>query len=150
MRSTVGIVMPWRIWKYILWADPELAGPWYYFVRLMIYLVINRQKSWDMTLSDTATMEAAYTEQYENIYKMCPKEKLLRLKLGDGWEPLCKFLEKDYPKNDYPKVNDREFFIAFRKNMVKRATRWAITKICYVVIPVAFLIGATWYFKRTF
>ena len=141
--------MPWRIWKYILWADPELAGPWYYFVRLMIYLGINRQKSWDMTLSDTAAMEVAYTEHYENIYKMCPKEKLLRLKLGDGWAPLCRFLEKDIPSNDYPNVNDKDFFIAFRKNMVKRATRWALLKISYVVIPLAFLTGTMYYLTRT-
>ena len=37
-----------------------------------------------------------------SLMQNAPKDKLLVYKLGDGWEPLCKFLEKDIPDKPYP------------------------------------------------
>ncbi|KAI7858710.1 hypothetical protein BDC45DRAFT_531266 [Circinella umbellata] len=34
-----------------------------------------------------------------------PKEKLLVLGLGEGWGPLCQFLNKPIPDIEYPHVN---------------------------------------------
>ena len=28
------------------------------------------------------------------VQKTCPKEKLLTYRIGEGWEPICKFLNK--------------------------------------------------------
>ncbi|KAJ3579651.1 hypothetical protein NPX13_g913 [Xylaria arbuscula] len=36
---------------------------------------------------------------------LTPKEKLLEWKVEDGWEPLCKFLEKDVPQIPFPNGN---------------------------------------------
>lgn len=49
-----------------------------------------------------------YTEHYEMIRRITPKERLLEFKLKDGWEPLCKFLEKEVPDCPFPMVNDAE------------------------------------------
>jgi hypothetical protein len=35
-----------------------------------------------------------------------PKEKLLLMRLEEGWEPLCKFLGKPIPKVPFPHAND--------------------------------------------
>lgn len=37
-----------------------------------------------------------------------PKEQLLITKMGDGWEPLAKFLGKPIPDEPFPWVNDAE------------------------------------------
>jgi hypothetical protein len=34
-----------------------------------------------------------------------PKEKLLVMKIQEGWEPLCKFLGKPIPEEPFPKGN---------------------------------------------
>jgi hypothetical protein len=129
--------MPWPLWRLLSWADPELARPWYVFVRFMIYLALNNQRNWDMSLSDTDAMTKAYAEHYALMRKLVPKEQLLELELGSGneWEKLCRFVEKDIPvgpegkAKQYPRVNDKAFFIAFRKRMLRRAGMWAAQKV---------------------
>ena len=34
------------------------------------------------------------------------KRQFLEFKLGDGWEPLCEFLRKPVPSEEFPRVND--------------------------------------------
>ncbi|KAM0366855.1 hypothetical protein ACHAPK_008335, partial [Fusarium culmorum] len=34
-----------------------------------------------------------------------PKERLLEWTVQDGWEPLCKFLDKPIPDEPFPHVN---------------------------------------------
>jgi hypothetical protein len=41
------------------------------------------------------------------IRGLVPAEKLLEWSVEDGWEPLCKFLDKDVPKEDFPHANTR-------------------------------------------
>jgi type II secretory pathway component PulL len=36
---------------------------------------------------------------------LVPQDKLLEWKVGDGWEPLCKFLDKPIPSAPFPHVN---------------------------------------------
>lgn len=37
---------------------------------------------------------------------MVPKEKLLEMRLGDGWQPLCEFLGVPVPDQPFPRAND--------------------------------------------
>ena len=50
---------------------------------------------------------ARYEEHYAWMRANVPKERLLEYKLGDGWEPLAKFLGKDVPAVEFPRVNDQ-------------------------------------------
>ena len=47
----------------------------------------------------------AYREHNNYVLNKCPKEKLLVYRIGDGWEPLCKFLGEPVPKVDFPWSN---------------------------------------------
>ncbi|KAJ5606429.1 hypothetical protein N7510_009210 [Penicillium lagena] len=47
-----------------------------------------------------------YDKHYATVRKMVKPENLLEYKLGDGWEPLCKFLSKDVPDEQFPRVNE--------------------------------------------
>ncbi|KAI1865718.1 hypothetical protein JX265_008041 [Neoarthrinium moseri] len=40
------------------------------------------------------------------VIDLVPKEKLLIMRLEDGWEPICKFLNKPIPDEPFPRVND--------------------------------------------
>ncbi|KAI1781524.1 hypothetical protein F4818DRAFT_399231 [Hypoxylon cercidicola] len=59
-----------------------------------------------------AEIESNAREGYERYYKrireMVPPERRLEYKIGDGWEPLCKFLGKDVPDVPFPHLNDRK------------------------------------------
>lgn len=50
---------------------------------------------------------ARYEEHYAWIRANVPSERLLEYRLGDGWEPLCKFLDVEaVPDEPFPRVND--------------------------------------------
>lgn len=51
-----------------------------------------------------------YTEHYEHIKTLVPPENLLEYHVKEGWEPLCKFLDKSIPEGDIPRLNSREEF----------------------------------------
>jgi uncharacterized membrane-anchored protein YjiN (DUF445 family) len=42
------------------------------------------------------------------ITKGMSKEKVLKWKAQDGWSPLCDFLDKDVPNEDFPNRNALE------------------------------------------
>jgi len=39
------------------------------------------------------------------VQQNCPKDKLLVYRIGEGWEPICKFLGVPVPKEPFPHVN---------------------------------------------
>ena len=46
-----------------------------------------------------------FAEHYDRIRRLVPPDQLLELQLGDGWDPLCKFLNVDRPNVAYPTGN---------------------------------------------
>ena len=63
-------------------------------------------------LNDKAAVIKRYNEHNEEVLRVVPKERLLLFNVKDGWEPLCKFLDKQVPSTPFPKSNTREEFIA--------------------------------------
>jgi len=39
------------------------------------------------------------------VQEKCPKDKLLTYRIGEGWEPICKFLNKPVPNIPFPHMN---------------------------------------------
>lgn len=57
---------------------------------------------------------------------LVPKERLLEVELGSGWEPLCKFLGKPIPKEPFPHVNEAAARDKFTLNILRKAAMaWA-------------------------
>ncbi|XP_077974015.1 uncharacterized protein LOC120347436 [Styela clava] len=46
-----------------------------------------------------------YRDHNTSVLQRAPKDRLLKMKLSDGWEPLCKFLEKPIPSEQFPHKN---------------------------------------------
>jgi hypothetical protein len=65
------------------------------------------QRSHKGTMNDKVAAIARYHEHVEEIKAAVPPERLLIFKVDQGWEPLCKFLDVEVPKSEFPNVNDR-------------------------------------------
>ena len=46
----------------------------------------------------------------QEVINSVPRSKLLIIEPGDGWAPLCEFLQIDIPDADYPRINSKEDF----------------------------------------
>lgn len=62
-------------------------------------------------------VKLSFLQHNEEVKQFVPKERLLVLELGEGWERLCEFLGKDIPTVPYPNSNSTEEFRA--KNLQK-------------------------------
>lgn len=47
-----------------------------------------------------------YDRHHREVQEMVPPENLLVYRMGQGWEPICEFLGKPVPKEDFPWVNE--------------------------------------------
>lgn len=76
-----------------------------------------------MLESVIAKLFAKYDWSHDNLIKQfkahnqavideCSKDKLLVFEVSQGWEPLCKFLDKPIPDVPFPNVNDTKEFRA--------------------------------------
>ncbi|KAG0182323.1 hypothetical protein DFQ28_002068 [Apophysomyces sp. BC1034] len=52
-----------------------------------------------------------FNDHIEEVKQVIPPERLLIMELGEGWERLCKFLDKEIPDEPYPRSNETEGFV---------------------------------------
>lgn len=52
-----------------------------------------------------------FNEYYAKMRAIAPPERLLEYRVGEGWEPLCEFLDVPVPKVPFPHVNDTKGFV---------------------------------------
>lgn len=145
MKNSVGEVFSWWRWKYVAWADKELAAPLYQLVGV----TLTNLKWGGGDYSENSKTAQHYLEHNALVRKVCPPERLLEFKLGSGWDPLCKFLGTEVPEVPYPNVNDKELFVGLHKAVLDRATVWAAQQVFIWAAPVGmFAAGAAWYWQR--
>lgn len=53
-----------------------------------------------------AQIRQYYDDYYDMVREKVSADRLLEYNLGDGWEPLCRFLERPVPGEPFPRVND--------------------------------------------
>lgn len=60
--------------------------------------------------------QSAYEKHYDTVRSLVPKDRLLELDTDSNltWGPLCDFLGKEVPKEQYPNLNEER---AMRKNL---------------------------------
>lgn len=56
--------------------------------------------------SDRASLKQTYIDHYAHVRAVVPQSNLLEFESSQGWEPLCEFLGKEAPKEEYPRSND--------------------------------------------
>ena len=74
----------------------------------------------------------SYDAYYNEIRKQTRPERRLEYKMGDGWEPLCAFLEVSVPEGiEFPRENDRDS----HDEEVKARLRKVYVSVAKVVVP---------------
>jgi len=56
------------------------------------------------------SMQAAFERYNQEVQDTVPADRLLVWSTGDGWEPLCEFLELPVPDTPFPRLNDSAEF----------------------------------------
>ncbi|KAM0270678.1 hypothetical protein ACHAPA_003153 [Fusarium lateritium] len=89
-------------------------------------------QGWSGAPSPDETVEnlkSAYVRHNQYIRDNVPAEKLLDLKLSDGWGPLCEFLGKEVPDVPFPHVNDSAEYAARGKRLGKKMIKAALRNV---------------------
>jgi|TARA_B100000768_G_scaffold173325_1_gene182467 hypothetical protein len=75
----------------------------------MVYEVI-WNGVFDGRMGDKAHVIDCYEKHNQEVIDHVAADKLLVYRPGDGWEPLCNFLQQPIPEKDYPRVNSTDDF----------------------------------------
>ena len=59
-------------------------------------------------IDDRAFMTARFKQHTAEVERAIPKKRLLVYEVGQGWEPLCRFLKCPVPDTPFPHANSRE------------------------------------------
>lgn len=78
------------------------------------------------------------------IRDAAPKDRLLEYEVKQGWEPLCKFLDKPIPDEPFPRVNDSKNFVSIHMGLWYLALGKMVLKISAVAVPVAAVGWSYW------
>jgi hypothetical protein len=83
-----------------------------------------------------------FDAHYRDLTAMVPPEKLLHYRMGDGWEPLCKFLDVPVPDEPFPHVNEAsEITKMWREGSRRQLASFGLFLLRYAA-PVVLAIGA--------
>ncbi|KAH6884539.1 hypothetical protein B0T10DRAFT_493344 [Thelonectria olida] len=95
-----------------------------------------------------ANARKAYDRHHRVIREMVPPERLLEYRMGEGWEPLCEFLDKAVPDVEFPWVNEAAELQRTIMKKVFRNIRGAI-KVVTPWVGGAIIVGAgSWFLVK--
>jgi hypothetical protein len=89
----------------------ELVDPeWQHYIRLMGRMWA-AQGIFSGPEIQPGQLAQAITRYQEQVQRNIPADRLLVWSVGDGWEPLCRFLEVDVPDTPFPRLNDSKMYV---------------------------------------
>jgi len=108
MRETIwGIFYGDCLMKDLSNARGRVDQRWFDYIGMM-------KEMWQRSglLDAAGGADGAAMQRYnEEVQERVPSDRLLVWTAGDGWEPLCQFLEVDVPDAPFPRVNDQKGFV---------------------------------------
>jgi hypothetical protein len=75
------------------------------------------EKTFGGRFEDRAHAIGVFERHNDAVRKQIPEDRLLVYTVGSGWEPLCSFLDRPIPEEDFPHVNSTEEFADLMKAM---------------------------------
>lgn len=79
-----------------------------------------------------------YKDYHENAHKYIPADRLLEFNVKQGWEPLCRFLDKEIPNVPFPHTNDAAYF----NSTIYQTIREQQQRLQWLVIGTVLLVAA--------
>jgi len=80
------------------------------FHAMMCELILER--TFEGRLEDRAHAKRVFEEHNQAVIDAIPASRLLVYRPGDGWEPICRFLDVPVPEEDFPHLNDTAWYRA--------------------------------------
>lgn len=77
------------------------------------------------------------------IRGLVPSERLLEWEVGDGWEPLCKFLGKPVPDVPFPHANTQNKGWKQREDQATGKWVYKAFRNMFLITGVLFAVGAS-------
>jgi len=100
-ENVAGIFSPLN--KAMAWLEPEMLGTAVEFFRTAYLCFFRGRDKGEVERH----LKREYLDYYERVKRVTPKERLLVFKVEEGWGLLCKFLGKEVPVEDFPRLNER-------------------------------------------
>jgi hypothetical protein len=95
----------WQGYFFTFLVEP-LAGTYVY--RAMRKMALGPVGVEASQVRNRGVLRKYYEEHHRKIRELVPSNQLLEFSLADGWEPLCGFLGRDIPKQEFPHANDKQ------------------------------------------
>jgi hypothetical protein len=111
MQDTIyGVFYGDSMMRHLSAARAHVDPQWNGYLEMMMQMW--RQSGLLSGEDTTAETMAAAMERYNTeVQETVPADRLLVWSPGDGWEPLCAFLEIPVPDAEFPRVNDSKMFV---------------------------------------
>jgi Sulfotransferase domain len=111
MRETIwGLFYDERLMRHMSDARCHVDSKWRSYIEMMKGMWAHSGLIADGPDTDSESMKRAMTDFNERVQDTVPAERLLVWTVGDGWEPLCEFLELPVPDTPSPHLNDSKEF----------------------------------------
>lgn len=86
----------------------------------------------------------AYDKHHRELQEAVPANQLLVYRMGDGWGPLCEFLEKPVPDQKFPHVNEAAALRDTIKKKITKNTKAALMVILPWIVGVGAVAAGSW------
>ncbi len=111
MRETIwGVLFGEMLIRDLSRARARVDAKWRGYIELMEQMWLQSGLIPDGSQTDSETMCAAMERFNAEVQATVPADRLLVWSVGDGWEPLCQFLELPVPDTPFPHLNDSKVF----------------------------------------
>jgi hypothetical protein len=92
-------------------APPEGVPEVLHEFHAMVYALIF-ERTFEGRLRDRAHAKRVFEDHNQAVIDAIPASRLLVYRPGDGWEPICRFLDAPLPDEDFPHLNDTAWYRA--------------------------------------
>ena len=99
------------IYQVMTQAPPERAPRILHDFHAMVYALIF-ERTFGGRLGDRTDAKRVFEEHNQAVIDAIPASRLLVYRPGDGWEPLCRFLDVPEPEEAFPHLNDTAWYRA--------------------------------------
>lgn len=119
--------------SWLMTVVPRMRG----FPQMLDEMVWGERGAFGGRFADREHAREVYERHNETVLRTIPAERLLVWAPGDGWEPLCRFLELPVPSEPMQHRNERQELVGVRQKM--KTVGWVASPI---TAPLALLLRA--------
>jgi hypothetical protein len=149
-KHIVGVNETFLIW-FLSWFDAEMFWMWNVFERYLHFRP-PRARNWNLSSGLRDQGKWVFREHMYAVRGLLwtrgETDRMLDWYVEDGWDPLCKFLDKPVPDEPFPRTNDAAGFEGRKDAVVKNQGARALRNIGFILATAGIGVGAVLYRTR--